>query len=451
MTTLLLRNCGLVVTMDDAGNELSHVSILVQDGWIASISTDAPDADEVIDCSRSLVIPGLVNTHHHLYQTLTRGFSQSEGLSLFHWLRMLYPIWAGLDEAMIYASARTGLAELALSGCTTCADHLYLFPSGSENFIDAEIAAAASLGVRFHATRGSMDLSVEDGGLPPRSVVQSLDVILADSERVVRRYHDAAPGAMVQVGIAPCSPFSASASLMKESAALARSLGVRLHTHIAETLDEDRYSRELCGQSPIGLLESLDWIGPDVWVAHCVHPMDGDLAVLQRGPVGVAHCPTSNMLLGSGIAPISQFLQVGIPVGLGVDGSASNDGNDLKNEVKQAVLSARASAGPGGLSVRAALRIATRGGAACLGRDDIGSLQPGKCADLAMFDLDSLAMAGGAQDAVALAVLGAARPLHVFVHGRSVVRDGILVQTDGRDIAVEQNRAAERLMARSGG
>jgi cytosine/adenosine deaminase-related metal-dependent hydrolase len=433
--------------MDDAGSELDGASILVKDGWITAVGDLADDgqADEDLDCSRFLAIPGLVNTHHHLYQTLTRAFPESEGRTLFPWLRLLYPIWAGLDEEMIAASTRAGLAELALSGCTTCADHLYVFPEGSEHFIDAQVAAAREIGVRFHPTRGSMDLSVRDGGLPPESVVQSIPEILRDSERVIAAYHDASPGAMVRIGLAPCSPFSVTPELMRESAALARQHGVRLHTHIAETTDEDAYSRETFGMSPIALLESLGWAGPDVWVAHCVHPSRPDIDLLASGGVSVAHCPTSNMLLGSGLAPVRRLLSAGITVGLGVDGSASNDGNDLRNEMKQALLVARVRDGADAMSARAALRLATRGGAACLGRDDIGSIEAGKAADIVFFDLDRLELAGGARDIVASVVLGAARPHTVLVHGEPVVRAGVLTRADATALAARQNEASARL------
>jgi cytosine/adenosine deaminase-related metal-dependent hydrolase len=446
MSSVLLSNCRLLVTMDDAGRELTGASLLAEDGWITSIGVDSHPADEVLECDDKIVIPGLVNTHHHLYQTLTRGFPESAGQPLFDWLKMLYPIWAGLDVDMIRASTCAGLAELALSGCTTCADHLYVFPPGSDEFIDAEFQAASSIGLRFHATRGSMDLSQRDGGLPPDSVVQSIDVILQDSERVIDRYHDANPGSMRRVGLAPCSPFSATPQLMRDSADLARMRGVRLHTHIAETRHEEEYSRLTFGLTPIELLRDLGWISSDVWVAHCVHPGEKGIALLAEGQASVAHCPTSNMLLGSGLAPVVPLLAGGVAVGLGVDGSASNDGNDLKGEVKQAVLVARARDGAGALSVRQALRLATRGGASCLGREDIGSLEIGKIADLVTFDAGALELAGGAEDLLAAAVLGAARPSDVMVHGRWIVKDGELLTADADAIAVEQNRQSARLL-----
>jgi 8-oxoguanine deaminase len=436
--------------MDADRRELQATSVLIEDGWIRRIGVegDAFEADETIDCSRFVAIPGLINTHHHLYQTLTRGFPQSEGKTLFPWLELLYPIWAGLDEDMIHASTRAGLAELLLSGCTTAADHLYVFPSGSDHFIDVQIEAARALGMRFHPTRGSMDLSVKDGGLPPYSVVQPREVILEDSERLIQRYHDPAPGSMVRVGLAPCSPFSVTTELLMETAGLAREYGVRLHTHIAETMDEDAYSRREFGVSPIELLDRVSWAEEDVWVAHCVHPSDSDIQLLASRGVAVAHCPTSNMLLGSGLAPIRRLLDAGVTVGLGVDGSASNDANDLLREVKQSVLTARVRDGAGAMSARDALYLATAGSAACLGRDDIGVLQPGKVADIALFDADSLHLSGGQEDLVASLVLGGPTPHTVLVHGQTVVRDYDLVRADRVEIAGAQNAASARLLAR---
>lgn len=450
MSSILLEGCRLVATVDDAGTELGGVDISIEDGWIAAVGKRAPrEYDEVVDCRHMLVIPGLVNTHHHLYQTLTRGFPESAGQPLFPWLQMLYPIWAGLDEEMIYASTRGGLAELALSGCTTAADHLYVFPAGSEDFIEAQVTAAHELGIRFHPTRGSMDLGESEGGLPPDSVVQDRETILRESERVVTAFHDPSPGSMVRLGLAPCSPFSVTPELMRESADLARRLGVRLHTHIAETLDEDRYSREKFGMSPIELLGQLGWIEDDAWLAHCVHLSERDIILMVNGGAAVAHCPTSNMLLGSGLAPVPQLLRAGISVGLGVDGSASNDANDLRQEVKQAVLSSRVRDGADAMPVREALRIATRGGAACLGRGDIGSIEAGKVADMALFDVRSLECAGGQEDLVAAVILGGPKPDAVMVNGHWVVRDGRLATGDVEEIAAMQNRAAARLMERT--
>jgi 8-oxoguanine deaminase len=452
VSTLLLSHCRLLVTMDDARRELVDVSIVIEDGWIRSIEStpEGLTAEETIDCRDMVVVPGLINTHHHLYQTLTRAFAQSEGQTLFPWLRQLYPVWRGLDEEMILTSTRAGLAELALSGCTTSSDHLYVFPTGSDGFMDAQVSAASEIGLRFHPTRGSMDLGESAGGLPPDSVVQSIPMILKDSERVIERYHDPRPGAMVRVGLAPCSPFSVSPDLMRESAALARHHHVRLHTHIAETLDEEAYSRAGFGMSPIELLGSLDWLEKDVWLAHGVHLSEDDIQALAHGGTSVAHCPTSNMLLGSGLAPVRSMLDAGVTVGLGVDGSASNDANDLGQEVKQAVLTARVRDGAGAMSARAALALATRGGARCLGREDIGSIEVGKTADLAFFDVSGLEVAGGHSDLVTALVLGSLRPDTVIVHGRPIVRGGQLVNADARDLARKLNASSSRLLERAG-
>jgi cytosine/adenosine deaminase-related metal-dependent hydrolase len=437
--------------MDDAERELAGVSIAIEEGWITGVGEEPParDFDEIVDCSRFIVIPGLINTHHHLYQTLTRGFPESVGQGLFSWLQSLYPIWAGLDEEMIFASTQAGLAELALSGCTTCADHLYVFPPGSEHFIDAQVEAARSIGIRFHPTRGSMDLGQSHGGLPPDSVIQPRETILKDSERVVERYHDPTPGSFVRVGLAPCSPFSVTTELMLETAGLARELKVRLHTHLAETLDEEAYSLREFGVTPVGLLDRLSWLEEDVWLAHCVHLDGAGIELFRRRGVSVAHCPTSNMLLGSGLAPVPAMLAAGVHVGLGVDGSASNDSNDLRMEVKQSVLSSRTRDGVEAMPVRSALRMATRGGAACLGRDDIGSIEVGKAADLLLFDGDSLAMAGSEADPVAGIVLGSMRPQSVYVHGRAVVQGGTLQTNDEEDLAERQRAASNRLLQRS--
>lgn len=453
MTSLLIKNASHLITMDDAGTELSDAHIAIRDGWIESVGMVEPEDgfDQVIDASNCLVLPGFVNVHHHLYQTLTRGFPESEGKTLFPWLQMLYPIWAGIDEEAVYASAQVGLAELLLSGCTTSSDHLYLFPKGQTRLIDAEIRGARDLGARFHATRGSMDLSTEDDGLPPPEVVQPADEILADCERLLAAYHDPEPGAMTRVAIAPCSPFTVSEHLMRESAALARRHGVRLHTHIAETLDEKRYCLELFGCRPVELLDRLEWLGPDVWLAHCVHLNDHDVRRFSETGTGVAHCPSSNMLLASGMAPIVQLLAASVTVGMGVDGSASNDGGYLLGESKQALLMARIRDGINAMTARDALRLATRGGAACLGRDDIGQIAPGKCADIAIFRLDDLPHAGAARDpAGAIVLCGPVRAHRVFVHGREVVSEGRLTTVDETAITHRHNVASHRLLQRAG-
>lgn len=446
MSGIFVRECDTVVTMDDAGTEIAGGSLLVRDGVIAWVGREgsggAPDPGdaEIIDGTGMVALPGLVNAHHHLYQALTRVHAQEEGL--FGWLRDLYPVWAGLSVEWMRAAARVALAELALSGCATTTDHHYVFPNGLTGVLDAEVDAARELGLRFHPCRGSMDLGQSAGGLPPDTIVEEIDDVLSHTEDAVRRLHDPAPGAMVRVAVAPCSPFSATRRLMEESQALARRLGVRMHTHIAETLDEERYCRETFGVRPLELLDDLGWLGADVWLAHCVHLNAGDIGRIARTHTAVAWCPTSNLRLGSGLAPARELLDAGVNVGLAVDGSASNDSGDLLAEVRQAMLVARGRSGPRAMSARAALRVATRGGAACLGRDDIGALEVGRRADVALFDLANLAYAGAEADPVAALVFcRPQRVSHLMVEGRWVVRDGELVTADEGEIG----RAARRL------
>ncbi|TMK96772.1 MAG: 8-oxoguanine deaminase, partial [Actinobacteria bacterium] len=390
--------------MDDAGTEIAGGSILMEDGRIAWIGTGRPPADaaQVVDGRGTVALPGLVNTHHHLYQTLTRVRAQDQGL--FGWLTELYPVWAGVDAEWERAAAGVGLAELALSGCSTTTDHHYVFPSGAEGLIEAEIETAQEIGLRFHPCRGSMDLGASAGGLPPDEVVQDADTVLDHTQAMVRRYHDPQPGAMMRIAVAPCSPFSVTEQLMRDSASLARALGVRLHTHIAETVDEERFCQERFGLRPLELLDEWGWLGPDVWLAHCVHLSDKDIRRLAESRTGVAWCPTSNLRLGSGIARARALLDETATVGLGVDGSASNDAGNMLAEVRQAMLVSRAGGDPKALSARAALRVATRGGAACLGRDDIGVLESGKRADVALFSVEGLSWAGAEADPVAAVV-----------------------------------------------
>ena len=453
MPSILIKNAQHVITMDDAETEYANGYIAIRDGWIESAGTTEPEGsfDEVIDASAMLVLPGFVNVHHHLYQSLTRGFPESVGKTLFPWLETLYPIWAGIDEEGIYASTQVGLAELLLSGCTTSSDHLYLHPRGHETLTDVEIEAAANLGVRFHATRGSMDLSEDDGGLPPREVTQRAETVLHDCERVVAAYHDHRPGAMTRVALAPCSPFSVSKELMIESVQLARELGVRLHTHIAETLDEEAYCINTFECRPVELLEQMDWLGPDVWLAHCVHLNDGDIHRLASTGTGVAHCPTSNMLLGSGMARVVDMLASSVRLGLGVDGSASNDSGYYVGEIKQSLLLARVRDGVESLSARDALRLATKGGAACLGRDDIGEISAGKCADISLFRLDDLIHAGAQADpAGAFVLCGPTRAAEVIVNGQRVVKESVLATGDEAVIAQRHNESSKRLLSDTG-
>ena len=453
MSRLLITGCETVVTMDDAGTELSGGSILVEDGVISWVGTGSPPvgtpADaEVLDGRGCVAIPGLVNTHHHLYQVLTRARAQQH--NLFGWLTELYPVWAGLDAEWVRVAAATGLAELALSGCSTSTDHHYVFPDGAGDLLEAEIAAAGAVGVRFHPCRGSMDLGASKGGLPPDEVVQDTDVVLAETERAVRRFHDPGLGAMVRIAIAPCSPFSASERLVRESAALARRLGVRLHTHIAETADEETFCRERFGCTPVELLEQLGFLGDDAWLAHAVRLSAQDVRLIAASGTAIAHCPTSNLRLGSGTAPIRELVDAGVPVGIGVDGSASNDGGHMLGEVRQALLVARGRSGPGAMGAREAMRLGTRGGAACLGRDDLGSIEPGKRADLALFDVTGLATAGVEHDPVAGIVLAwPQRVRHLLVEGRFVVRDGALATVDEAALAAEAHAMARRIIERS--
>ena len=437
MSTLLCN--AHVVTMDDAGTEYEDGWILVDDGLVKDAGAGArPEAGDVHDLDGAVVTQGLVNTHHHLWQNLTRARAQDE--NLFGWLKALYPIWAAIDEEAEYAAARVGLAELALSGCTTVFDHHYLFPPGVTGLLEAEIRAARELGVRIVAARGSMDLGESQGGLPPDSVVESRDDALAATEAAAAL----ADGVQVEITVAPCSPFSVTRELMTESAGLARRLDLRLHTHLAETIEEEDYCRELYGCTPVEYLGEVGWLASDVWCAHCVHLSDDDVNTFGAQGVGVAHCPTSNMRLGAGIVRVRDLLDARVRVGLGVDGSASNERSDLFLEVKQALLVARARGGPKAMTAREALRLGTRGGAAVLGRDDIGELSPGKRADIAVWRTDGLEL-GGADDPVAgLVFSGPHRVDRLYVAGEEIVRDGHLLRADEREIAKEHRVQAER-------
>lgn len=461
MSSLLIHNARHIATMDDARTELRDASILVRDGRIAWVGPAAQlpanhsgPATTVIDARRHLVVPGLVNTHHHMYQTLTRAIPGVQDAELFSWLRGLYPIWAGLTPEMVRVSTQVAMAELLLSGCTTSSDHLYIYPNGVR--LDDSIEAAQAIGMRFVATRGSMSVGASAGGLPPDHVVEDEEHILRDTQRVIERWHDAAPGAMVQVAVAPCSPFSVSRDLMRESAALARAHGVRMHTHLAENDHDIAYSRERFRLTPAEYAQELGWVGHDVWHAHCVKLDEAGIGLFARTRTGVAHCPCSNMRLASGIAPVRRMLDAGVPVGLGVDGSASNDAGHMLAEARQAMLLARVGRslqaygcddGPAQMTARDALALATRGGAQVLGRADIGHISPGLCADLALYDLDTLAMAGAAVHDPVGALLLCASPQadYTVVHGRVVVDQGRLATLELQPLVRRHNALALQL------
>jgi cytosine/adenosine deaminase-related metal-dependent hydrolase len=434
-----------IATMDDAGTEIPNGWLLIDDGFVEEVgSANPPPAEAYENLAGTLVTPGLVNTHDHLFQTLTR--TRAQQADLFTWLKHLYPLWQQIDADAEYAAARAGLAEVALSGCSTVFDHHYVFPQGKPGLIEAEIQAARELGVRIVAGRGSMDLGESSGGLPPDELVEDREQVLAETRRVAG-LHEPGPGAFVQVAVAPCSPFSVTKRLMTESAELARELGLQLHTHLAETVEEEEFCQGIFGCRPLEYLEQVGWLESDVWCAHCVHLDASDVAKMGAAGTGVAHCPSSNMRLGAGIAPVRELLDAHVRVGLGVDGPASNERSDLLNETRQALLVARARRGPEAMTVREALWLATRGGAEVLHRDDLGSLEPGKCADFAVWRTDSLEF-GGADDPVAALVLSAPhRPDRLYVGGKEVVRDGRLTHGDEHEITAEHRRQAQRFAA----
>jgi 8-oxoguanine deaminase len=433
----VLRGAWIVI-LDDAGTEHEEGWVLIRDGLIDEVGGGAtPEADEVIDLGGAVVTPGLVNTHHHLYQALTRARAQEA--DLFTWLKTLYPVWAGIDAESEYAAARTGLAELALSGCTTVFDHHYVFPRDQTGIAEALLRAAQEIGVRLVFGRGSMDLGESQGGLPPDSLVEELDTILEQTEKLAQDG--------VDVAVAPCSPFSVTKELMRESAELARRLGFPLHTHLAETAEEEAYCRELYGCTPVEYLEELGWQAEDVWCAHCVRLSEPEVRRFADTGTGVAHCPTSNLRLGAGVAPVRALIDAGARVGLGVDGSASNERSDLFLEVKQALLVARGRGGPGAMTVREALRMATRGGAEVLRRDDIGSLEPGRRADLAVWRTDALQLAGAADRLAGLVLSAPHRVDRLYVGGEEIVRDSRLVRADEDEIAREHRLQATRFAA----
>ncbi len=452
MTTLLLQHADVLVTMDTARREIRDGALFVRDNVIEVVgSTDTlpTTADHVIDARGMVVLPGLVNTHHHLYQTLTRAIPAAQDADLFHWLKTLYPIWAELTPEAIYSSALIGLAELILSGCTTAADHLYLFPNGSK--LDDEIRAAREIGIRFHPTRGSMSLGESQGGLPPDRVCDSEETILRDSRRVIEEFHDPAPYSMCRVALAPCSPFSVTPELMRESAHLARAYKVHLHTHLAETRDEEDFCLQKFGYRPVDYAEHLEWLGGDVWFAHSVWVNDAEIARYAATGTGIAHCPSSNMRLASGIAPIVKMRSMGVRVGLGVDGSASNDSSHMLAEARQAMLLQRVSGDPKALTARQALELGTLGGARVLGRDDIGSLEKGKAADFIAVNVNRLDFAGALHDPVsALVFCSPPRVDLSVINGRAIVENGVLMTLELPPVIERHNKIAKEMVDRAG-
>jgi cytosine/adenosine deaminase-related metal-dependent hydrolase len=435
----LIRNARLVLTMDDAGSEIPNCDILMRDGVIVEVGQGLSSAGQVLDAAGCLVTPGLVNTHHHLYQSLTRAVPGGQDALLFGWLQTLYPIWSRFGPEEMYVSAQVGLAELMLSGCTLTSDHLYLYPNGSR--LDDTIAAAADIGMRFHPTRGSMSIGESDGGLPPDSLVEDERAILEDCIRVIDAHHDASDGSMCRVGVAPCSPFSVSRDLMRDAAVLARDKRVMLHTHLAENDEDIAYSLEKFGCRPGQYAQDLGWTGDDVWHAHCVKLDDQEIDLFARSGTGVAHCPCSNCRLGSGIAPVRQMRDAGVKVGLGVDGSASTDVGNLVLEARQSMLLQRVSLGADAMSAREALRIATRGGAEVLGRDDCGQIAIGKRADIAIWDMNGIE-AAGTWDTAALLLAGPTQVRDLFIEGRRVVASGQITSIDLSKTIARQNAMA---------
>lgn len=450
MSRLLIKNAAAIITCDTQDRVFEQANLLIENGVITYLGPQTPPAEETLDATDCLVYPGLINTHHHLYQTFSRNLPQVQNLELFDWLTALYGIWQHLNPDVIYYSALTGLGELLKTGCTTCFDHLYVFPGGhSADFLEAEFTAAEALGLRFLASRGSMDLSRKDGGLPPDSVVQSIDEILRDSEQAVARFHDPKPFALRQVALAPCSPFSASRELYRQTALLARSLGVRLHTHLCETRDEERYVRQRSGLRPLAYMESLGWLGPDVWFAHGIHFNDQELQRLADTGTGIAHCPISNMKLASGVCRVPELLRLGVPVGLGVDGSASNDGSNLLEELRVAFLLHRLQSSRQAPGAYELLKLATRGSARILGRPELGSLAPGQAGDLFLIRRNRLELVGADRDVQALlGTVGFKGPVdYTVVNGRVVVREGRLLGIDEEKTVRQARQVLNRYLA----
>lgn len=451
MDTLLIRNVRYLVTCNDQDQLLEHTDLYCEDGFIRAIGPELNvSARETIDGSHMLCYPGLVNTHHHLYQVFSRNLAKVQNMELFDWLKTLYEIWKNLDEDVIRLSSLTGMGELMKHGCTTCFDHHYVFPAHAGDLLGAQFAAADELGIRMYASRGSMDLSVKDGGLPPDSVVQTVDEIMQDSARVIERYHDPSYGSMHRVALAPCSPFSVSAELLRQSALLARQYGVRLHTHLCETKDEEDFMLQREGVRPLEYMERLGWTGSDVWFAHGIHFNDEELRVLAKTGTGVAHCPISNMKLSSGVARIPDMLNLGVPVGLAVDGSASNDGSSLLEELRVAFLLHRLHSSRQAPTGYDLLKMATRGSARLLGRDDIGQLSVGKCADLFMIDSRRLELVGACYDPKSvLGTVGVRGPVdYTVVAGKVTVRNGRLITIDEEQTALSAQRKCDEYLSR---
>ncbi len=444
MAEVLIRGADVAVTMDAARREIAGCDVLIRDGVIAEVGKGLTTTGEVFSANGCVVTPGLVNTHHHLFQTLTRAVPGGQDALLFGWLKALYPIWARFGPEEMFVSAQAGLVELALSGCTMTSDHLYLYPHGAR--LDDTIAAAGEVGLRFHATRGAMSIGESAGGLPPDALVETEAAILEDCIRVIDLFHDPHEGAMVRVGLAPCSPFSVSRDLMRETALLARDKGVMLHTHLAENDEDVAYSLARFGCRPGQYAEDLGWTGPDVWHAHCVKLDPGEIGLFARTGTGVAHCPCSNCRLGSGIAPVRAMRDAGVAVGLGVDGSASNDAGNMIGEARQALLMQRVANGADAMNAREALEIATLGGARVLGRHDTGVIAPGKRADIAVWDLRGIEAAGAWDPVAALVLCGLTRVRDLFVEGRRVVRDGHVATVDAARVIADQTRLARALM-----
>ena len=452
MGTTLIKDTLLTVTMDDELGDIKNGWVLVKDGEINSVGDGSyPVADKTVNASGMILLPGFINTHHHMFQTLTRNIPGTQNAYLFDWLQTLYDVWGELSEEAIYVSAQVAAAELILSGCTTSSDHLYLFPSEASNkLIDKEIEAVSSLGLRFHPTRGSMSLGKSSGGLPPDYIVQTEEEIIDDSIRLIEKYHDAEPHSMLRIALAPCSPFSVTQNLMKKSRELADKYKVRLHTHLAETLEEEKFCLDIHGLRPVEFAESLGWLGEDVWLAHAVHLNDDEIQKLSDTKTGVAHCPTSNMRLGSGIAPIAKMLDAGVKISIAVDGSASNDSSNMLSELRQALLVPRLR-DDRWLTAREIMRMSTVGGAQILGRDDIGVIKIGASADLILFDLSDISYAGAKSDPLAALLFcsGNQRVSWSMINGRIVVEDGQILDLNLVEISTRADKISEEMINQS--